>query len=246
MKYAKRSARGRRRPAIKRKRSSKRRVAKASRGTATNTAAVRENYTISLPDGTMNFFRNVELADNSYDRSQSVAAAFQEFKVKYIKLTFRPSADTFAPAAGNAIPQLYFQIDKANSVPTNANLQTLLDMGVRPIRFDAKNIVKTWKPTVLTADMVSPGTVTASQVRTSPWLSTNANSGGPGAVWAPSIVDHLGCLFHVTQMNPLTPTINYFVDVEVVFCFRKPLWRRGAGEAAMPANLIVNGAPQTI
>lgn len=231
----------RRRRAPKRKIQRKRRVSK--RTSSVNSASLRENYTISLPDGTMNFFRNVELADVSYDRAQSVAAAFQEFKVKYIKLTFRPSADTFAPAAGNAIPQLYFQIDKSNSVPTNANLQTLLDMGVKPMRFDANNIVKTWKPTVLTADMISPGAVTASQIRTSPWLSTNENSGNPGAVWAPSIVDYLGCLFHVTQMNPLTPNINYYVDVEVVFLFRKPLWRRGAGETVMPANLIVNGAP---
>lgn len=211
---------------------------------AVNTASLRENYSMTLPDGTMNFFRNVELADILYDRAQSVAAAFQEFKIKYVKLTFRPSADTFAPAAGNTIPQLYFQMDKSNSVPTTASLQTLLDMGCRPIRFDAKNIVKTYRPTVLTADMIGPGAVTASQTRSSPWLSTNANSGNPGAAWAPSVVDHLGCLFHVTQMNPLTPPVNFKVDVEVVFCFRKPLWRGGSSET--PGNLIINGQPTQI
>jgi len=189
----------------------------------------------------MNFFRSLELADGLYDRSQSVAAAFQEFRMKYVKLTFRPSADTFAPAAGNTIPQLYFQMDKSNAVPTNANLQTLLDMGCRPIRFDARNIVKVYKPSVLTADMISPGVTSASQMRITPWLSTNANSGNPGAAWAPSVVDHLGCLWHVTQMNPLTPNINYIVDVEVVFQFRKPLWRRGDGETQMKANLITDG-----
>jgi len=231
----------RRRRALRpRRKIQRKRVTKRSTPSV-NTASVRECYTTSLTDGAVNFFRNVELADASYDRSQSVARAFQEFKIRYIKLTFKPSADTFAPAAGNTIPQLYFQIDKSNAVPTSASLQTLLDMGCRPMRFDARNITKTWRPSVLTADMTAPGTITAAQIRTSPWLSTNANSGSPGAVWAPSIVDHLGCLFFVTRMNPLTPNVFYNVDVEVVFQFRKPLWR---GTSGVSDNYIIsNGLP---
>lgn len=240
MVYRKRKSYPKKRRVIRKKRT----VRKRTSSGAVNTAALRENYSMSLSDGTMNFFRNVELADASYDRAQAVAAAFQEYKIKYVKLIFRPSADTFAPAAGNTIPQLYFQMDKSNAVPTTASLQTLQDMGCRPIRFDARNITKTYRPTVLTADMVSPGAVVASQTRTSPWLSTNANSGNPGAGWAPSAVDHLGCLFHVTQMNPMTPPVNFKVDVEVVFCFRKPLWRGGSSET--PGALIINGQPTPI
>lgn len=238
----KRTIRRRRALRPKRKIQRKRRVSKR---TSVNTASVRECYTTSLTDGAINFFRNVELADVIYDRTQSVARAFQEFKISYIKLTFKPSADTFPLAAGNTIPQLYFQIDKSNAVPTSASLTTLLDMGARPMRFDARNITKTWKPTVLTADMTSPGTIAASQMRTSPWLSTNANSGNPGAAWAPSVVDHLGCLFYVTKANPLTPNVFFNVDVEVVFLFRKPLWRGIAGEESNN-NLIINGQPQPI
>jgi len=201
---------------------------------------------MSVPDGSINFFDAVELADASYDRSQAVAAAFQEYKVKYVKLTFRPSADTFPVVAGNTIPQLYFQMNQANAIPINANLQTLLDMGCKPSRFDAKNMTRTYVPTVLTADMISPTQVTAGQVRKAPWLSTNANSGNPIAAWSPSQIDHLGCVFFVTKMNPITPTDNYNVDVEVVFQFRKPLWRAGAGETALSNHKIYNGAAHPI
>lgn len=179
-------------------------------------------------------FFNTALAAATYNRSQAVAQAFQEYRIKYVKLTFKPSADTFTPAAGNIIPQLYFQMNKYNAVPTNANLQTLLDMGCRPIRFDDKNVMRAWKPTVLLgADLVPLAAVSAQKPLTTPWLSTNANAQNPGAVWLPSNVEHLGCLFIVQKPNPATPTINYVVDVEVVFQFRRPL--STVGDTSTPA-----------
>lgn len=197
---------------------------------AVNTASVRENYTVSVPDGSVTFLRNISLGGSGiYDRAIVVGQAFQEFKVKYVKLTFRPSADTFTPAAGNAIPQLYYQLDRSNAIPPNATLQTMLDMGCRPLRFDDRNIVKTYRPAVmLGAD--APGVVlSAAQSKVTPWLSTNANAGA-GGLWAPSLIDHTGCCFIVTKLNPLTPTLNYSVDVEVVFCFRRPVWSPSTGE----------------
>lgn len=216
-----------------------------ARGITVNTASIRENYTLSVPDGSVNFFRNVQLADVLYDRAQAVAAAYQEFRIKYVKLTFKPSADTFPLAANNVMPQFYFQIDKANAIPTSANLQTLLDMGCRPTRFDDKNLTRLWKPSVLIADKVAAGLTTASQIKITPWLSTNHNSGNPGAAWSPSQVDHLGCLFYVTKINPLTPTVNYDIDVEVVFQFRKPLWR-AEPSAASNNHIIMNGQVQSL
>lgn len=230
MKYAKRSATRRRRAPIRRrglKRAGKPRRKMASLPTV-NTASVRENYVLDTTLGTMNIFNAVELADAVYDRAQAVARAYQEFRCRYIKLTFRPSADTFTPAVGNTIPQLYFQMDKANAFESDVNLQMLLDVGCRPIRFDAKNITKIYKPTVLTSDMAgtpAPGVVRAAQMKSRPWLSTNNNAGSASASWAPSTVDHLGCVWHVTNIAPATPPLNYKVDVEVVFDFRKPNWR---------------------
>lgn len=230
MKYAKSKSAPRRRRAPLRRRGRKR-VGKPRRKMArldpVNTASIRENYTLSSTFGTMNVFNAVELADLAYDRAQSVAKAYQEYRFRYIKLIFQPPADTFAPAVGNTIPQLYFQMDKSNSFETDVNLQTLLDVGTRPIRFDDKNIVKTYKPTVLLNNMSgspAPGQFRAAQVKQRPWLSTNDNAGLASATWAPSTVDHLGCVWHVTNINPLTPPCNYNVDVEVVIDFRKPNW----------------------
>lgn len=189
----------------------------------TNTASVRENYTVSANDGVANFF-SIALANTTFNRAQAVAAAYQSYRVKYVKLTFRPSADTW-PVGQGPIPQLYFQMNKYQSIPTNASLQTLLDMGARPIRFDDKNIVRAWKPTVLIgADQSAPASqLEASMVKTTPWLSTNQLAQNPTTSWTPSNVEHLGCVFFVTKPSPTTPTIAFNVDVEVVFQYRRPL-----------------------
>lgn len=212
-----------------------------ARAIVTNTAAVRENYTVSVPDGSVVFF-STSLAATTYNRAQGVASAFQEYRIKYIKLTMKPSADTFPLAAGNVIPQLYFQMNKYQSIPTNANLQTLLDMGCKPIRFDDKNIVRAWKPTVLLGTDQSPLALGlgAAKPLTTPYLSTNNNAQNPGAVWAPSNTEHLGCCFFVTKVNPATPTVNYNVDVEVVFQFRRPLSTVGSS-IEQNTNVYING-----
>lgn len=224
----------------KRKAAPRRRTMRPMRSIATNTAAVRECYNIAIPDGNMTFFRQLALGDIQFDRAQTVAQAFQEYRVKYIKLTFRPSADTFTPVAGNVIPQLYFCYDKANSVPLSANAGTLLSMGVRPRRMDDKNLVYAWKPTVLSADLINPGATTGSQIFTRPWLSTNANSGNPQLTWAPSIVDHLGAVWYVEKINP-ADALNYVVEVECVFQFRKPVWRQEQSATPTPGLQLDNG-----
>lgn len=221
------------------------RRSKSSRKAVTNVASIRENFTTNIADGTMTFFRNVQLANGTYDRAQTVAQAYQEFKVRYIKFTFRPSADTFPIASGNTIPQIYFQVDKANTVPINASQQTLLDMGVKPIRFDDKNIVRSYRPNILYGVDTTGVALTAGAVKPASWLSTNANAADPTTVWAPSAVDHIGCCLYVTKPNPLTPTISFVADVEVVFDFRKPLWRRGDGDSAPPSVRYIGDMPQT-
>lgn len=210
----------------------------------TNTGSIKECYQVPIPDGNVVFFRSIQLADVIYDRAQAVAAAYQQFRIKYVKMTFRPSADTFPAIAGNTIPQLYFMKDLANAIPTNATADTFYSMGCRPRRMDDKNLVYTWKPSVLTADAVAAGVTTASQIRISPWLSTNANSGNPAPGWAPSNVDHLGCAFYVTKINP-ADALQYTVDVEVVFQFRKPVWK--GSDSQVTQNLVLtNGQVQTV
>jgi len=234
----------RKRRAGPKKRNARKGVRRA--GVKSNTASLTENYQVSAPDGVVIFNRQVRLADATFDRAQAVAQAYQEFCIKSITLTFRPSADTFAPVAGNSLPQLYYLLDKAGAVPTNANLQTMLDMGVRPLRFDARNIVKSYKPSALLgADSDTLGTITAGMMsKSSPWLATNSSAGAPGPGWSPSTIEHTGCAFFVTKMSGLTPPLNYTIDASVVFNFRKPLWRAGA--AAENNNMNLAGDALTL
>lgn len=204
----------------------------------TNTAAIRENYSVTLNDGTMNYF-SVALANTVFNRAQAVAQNFQEYRIKYVKLTFKPSADTFPLAAGNTIPQLYFQMNKYQAIPAGATLAQLLDMGCRPIRFDDKNVVKAWKPTVLLGtDNTAVGTQLPAVVKVTPWLSTN-NAAIDPVSWTPSAAEHLGCVFFVTKANPATPTVAFNVDVEVVFQYRRPLSL--LGEEPSPPQALITG-----
>lgn len=234
-----------RRPAVRRRRLAKKRISrpkvlrKRTPRYTTNTASVKEAYQVGVVDGNVTFFRNTQLADAIYDRSQAVAQAFQQFRIKYVKMTFKPSADTFPAVAGNIIPNLYWMIDKTNSIPLNATADTFYSMGARPRRMDDKNLVFAFKPSALVADFTAPGVTTASQLKISPWLSTNANSGNPAAGWAPSAVDHLGCAFYVTKINP-ADNLQYMVDIEVVFQFRKPVWK-GSDGAEQSNQQIING-----
>lgn len=212
------------------------------RSITTNTAAIRENYTVTLNDGTMNYF-SVALANSVFNRAQAVAQNFQEYRIKYVKLIFKPSADTFPLAAGNTIPQLYFQMNKYQAIPAGASLAQLLDMGCRPIRFDDKNITKAWKPVVLLgADNTAAATQLPAVVKVTPWLSTNNAAIDPLA-WSPSAAEHLGCVFYVTKPNPATPTVAYVVDVEVVFQYRRPLSLLQEGSSVPQA--VIHGATVT-
>lgn len=217
-----------------------RRARRIPRAITTNTASVKECYSAQVPDGQLIFARQTQLADPSFDRAQTVAQAYQQFRIKYIKMTFRPSADTFAPVAGNIIPQLYFMLDKSNSIPTNANMGTFLSMGCRPRRMDDKNLVYVWKPTVLNTSLAQGGVMTSADLLTSPWLSTNNNAQQPGAAWAASTIAHLGCAFMVTKINP-NDNINYLVDLEVVFQFRKPLWKVEQSSEAPQTSYNLSG-----
>lgn len=207
----------------------------------TNTASIKENYQFPVPDGQMVFVRSIQLANVQYDRAQTVAQAYQEFRIKYVKLTFRPSSDTFQPIVGNSIPQLYYMIDRSNAIPTTADANTLLSLGCKPHRFDDKNIVVAWKPATILGAYTAPGVNQANQISVCPWLSTNANAFNPGIAWAPSAVDHLGLVFYVSKIN-VADDIQYYVDMEVVFQFRKPNWKAEPSEGAV-APLMLNAKP---
>lgn len=169
------------------------------------------------------------------NRAVPIAQAYQHYRIKRIRLEFKPQYDTFTPAAGAAgtgvlVPNLFYMINKSGSIPTNPTVDNLRSMGAKPIRFDDKTIKVDWRPSVLTEDAGgAPGVGT--QYKISPWLSTNANANNPG-VWNPSTVNHLGIYFIVSRPGTLpqgVAELSYDVQITVEFEFKKPLVKVVAG-----------------
>lgn len=203
--------------------------------------------TLTAPGGG-NFFTRVlySLLDTSLDqfpRAVQVAGAYQHYRIKKIALTFKPPYDTFQEGGVSTKPRLYWMIDKSGTIPTNIALEGLKGMGARPQDLDEKNIVVSWAPSVLEANMdVVPNSI-ASKYKISPWLATNNGPVQPG-VFVPSTVDHLGLYWYVDQLagNP-----QYQVEVEVQFQFKKPLTDiLSAVEAQKATFAVINNSPDGV
>lgn len=176
---------------------------------------------------TMYTLRNFSLSNNV--RASTVSQGYQFYRIKSVSIKWIPYFDTFQPgtSAGYGVPQLYYMVDKAGLIPSNADLNTLKKMGAKPIRFDDKNITRSFKPAIL-IDSNDNGTGPAPVIaysgalKVSPWLPTNANAGNQ-VPFAVNSVDHRGMSFYVqaqafnlAQVGEIEITINYE--------FKKPLW----------------------
>lgn len=215
---------GKRRVAAKRTSAPKKRTYNKSRGVA-DYAALSETFDITaLTTNVMYQKRDFTL--NGNPRAMAVAAAYQHYRIKSISMKFKPQLDTFIAGSGNVVPNLHYMIDKSGSIPTNSTLAALKSMGAKPVRFDDKNITRSWRPSVLTDTATAPGVSGQSQYRITPWLSTNANALNPG-VFSPSSVDHLGIFWYIEQ---LAGNSSYTIEVTLEFEFKKPLNTTLAGD----------------
>jgi len=172
---------------------------------------------------TMYSLTNFQLAD--FPRAVAVARAYQHFRMKSIKLTFKPQYDTYAGALGAGLtkPALYYMIDKSASIPIGTTLEALKNMGARPRNFDEKPISITWRPSVLQTSQSLIGDV-ASSYKISPWLITSSTP--DSAVWNPSRIQHNGIFWWMSTLGSAPPTVSYFMEVEIQFEFKKPLLDR--------------------
>lgn len=192
---------------------------------------------LKIQDGETNQMYGSSLVQmSSFDRAVQVAAAYQEYRITNVRWTFKPHFDTFLgdtnATTSYKVPQFYHMIDKAQAIPLNATLATLRSMGAKPRRFDDKNLIVAYAPSV--QGVVWDGGIAATPARPaiSPWLNTNA---APDAAWVPSSVDH-GSLFYVLDTQGALPgdgQYEYGIELECQFEFRKPLIpvRAGGPEA---------------
>lgn len=192
---------------------------------------------------------NISLDD--YDRAVQVAKAYQFFRIKSAKITYKIGYDTYQAGAGAATrPNLYYMIDKSFSIPNNVTVEQMKAMGARPRVCDNKPVSITWSPAVRTYDNAPVGPL-PSQYKISPWLSTNT-AGDLGAFLA-NPTNHLGIYWYVQMDATGGVDYNYTAELEIQIEFKKPLWSNGTASVipsvpAVPATLddspdgIVGGA----
>lgn len=208
-----------------------------------------------LPNASVYAFRNFALS-GAGQRVQSIAEAYQFYRITRVTWEVRPAYDTFQAASSGSptsVPQLYWCMDKEGTFTGNTTLQTLKSAGCRPIRLDDKIIRKSFKPSVLQAVADQPGAngaepqLVLGSKRTSPWLPTNANaytSSSPPEPWVVSSIDHLGLLLAIDQdvgVNASSPAA--FVSFTVEFEFKKPLDINPLGEGNLTEVLVETLAP---
>lgn len=189
---------------------------------------------------------------SQFDRAFGVAKFYQYYRIKNIRLTFKPQMDTFANNSGIGYtkPYLYYMIDKSGALPSNVTLESLKQMGARPRVLDEKSITVSWTPSVLdfAATNVTGGIGLPNKYKLAPWLTTNEN--GVTTTWNPSTVDHLGIYYIAVSalVGGTPPTVKYDVEVEVQFEFKKPLVENAPdAPAAIPIEpAILNNSPDGI
>lgn len=222
-------------------------------------ASYSTNSAPLFPNASVYSFMNFALTGAS-TRVQSIASAYQFYRIKKVTWEVRPAYDTFQAAATGSptsVPQLYWQIDRDAVFTPSTTLQTLKAAGCKPIRLDDKIIRKSFRPAVLQGVASQPGAEATAPVlvlgskRISPWLPTNANAyvdATQNEPWAASSIDHLGLLLAVDQDAGVNTSIPVaYVSFTVEFEFKKPLDTKALGQDVTVTNVPLETlAPQYV
>lgn len=205
---------------VPKRRSTTRNVSEFASCSVTRSLEVVNNNTMYAFDGFI-------LAD--FQRAVAIAENYQRYRITGVKVTWKPTFDTYSPATANQKPNLYYMIDKSGSIPDNVTLEGLKQCGARPRALDEKPLSVVFKPSVLGESRANAGIPQASNYIISPWLSTHDNPTAPG-VWNPSRISHQGLKWYIEQVG--APQ-QFYVEVELQFQFMKPLFPT---LAAVPAR----------
>jgi len=185
-------------------------------------ASLKEIVSTNVVAGGLYDFSAFALSDVALERAPMVAKAYQYFKITKIGFRLIANTDTYPVNGGFAVPQVYWMINKGQSIPAGITADELLDMGCRPRALNDKNLTWAFAPAVLNANRNLAGGLVSLYPRITPWLDTNTNA-GTGVGWAPSTTEHGGFLFHISKMNADDATA-YSVQITYHFKFMKPLY----------------------
>jgi len=203
--------------------------------------AVRsETYSLALTAGAILDYRDLTLADLSV--SKQIAQFYALYRITSVQMRFKPNTDTYiataTPSPAAQLPYLNYIIDRTASIPVNINAASFEQLGVKPVRFDDKTIMRSYKPSVLQANVgagVAPLPVLqVGSYKMSPWLPTNAAASDEEVTtFQPSNVEHHGCLFYISKVNVNDQQV-YDIDVTITTEFSKPLTELVSSEKALP------------
>lgn len=161
------------------------------------------------------------LSLSQFTRAAEIGKNYQFFRIKNVKLTFKPLADTFQAGAAGALPYLYYLIDKNGIAQNYTSAEQLKRSGAVPHRFDDKSIIVNYRPAVLEAVELENVAFTSvfNKHKISPWLTTSDNAYQGVAPWEASGVDHLGIKWCLESDT----TTQYRIELQVEFQFKKAL-----------------------
>lgn len=187
---------------------------------------------LSVVSNTPYSLQNISLTNSA--RAKTIAQGYQFYRITKVEVKWKPYVDTFA-SGGLTVPNLYYMIDKANTFPSNTTIATLKQAGAKPVRLDDKVITRSFKPAVHMASddgAAGPATVveTAAMTKVSPWITTNGNAGGSGALWTPNSVDHRGLVFVIEQQTGAVNAGVASVEIVIHYQFKKPLFSSASGD----------------
>lgn len=231
---AKRTMRGRRRPARKglKKRSNMRKRNTNVMG-GPNTAKITETY--SLPEININtpeeyFFQGIP----ANSRAAAVAPTFGLYRIARVTYRIKPLYDTYIPSnqgptpSNNfltSVPNLYWKINRYGDAPAAFDAGFLREQGSKAVRLDDKTLTISYRPNILLADAGAAAAGLnggSGQVKMTPWLSTD-NEVGDNA-YALSTTVHYGHLMYVEgdTVNGSSAPIVARVEAKVVWEFKNP------------------------
>lgn len=167
-------------------------------------------------------YRLYDVQLSQYARAVNVAKGYQLYRIKNVKLTVSPLADTFQAGSGSSVPYIYFQIDRTRNLENIRTATEFKQLGCKPHRLDDKIIRFQYRPSVLNTTLdnaAAPGGGVFNQYKIGPWLRCRDETGGI-ATWNPDSTDHLGVVFFAE--NSGGADLQYKMEVVIEFEFMKP------------------------
>lgn len=178
-------------------------------------------------------------------RALAHAPEYALYRIAKVVFRFKPLFDTFNStlAAGGVpggssitVPTLYWKMNRFADAPAAFTGDDLRSLGAKPIRFDDKQVIVSYKPNILTAQATA-GSVSGS-LKMTPWLNTDSAPNTPN--FNPSTTEHYGHFFIVEAgvQGAGTYPVGTF-DATIYYEFKNPRVVWSASQSA-PATSVSN------